>query len=130
MSLNCNLKLVLVGNVGFFRGIVGKVLTLSNPLLSRCYLTQLPGRSYENLHYYFYTYLFKVLCPYYTIRDTTRKELFSNPIWPLALNLQKNAVSGENRLLQNRINTRNSNGIVLRYGWGTCSQKITVEKRD
>ena len=43
--------------------------------------------------------------------DTTRKELFSNPIWPLALNLQKNAVSGENRLLQNRINIQNSNRI-------------------
>ena len=49
-----------------------------------------------------------MLCLYY---DTTRKELFSNPIWPLAKNLQKNAVSGENRLLQNRINIPNSNGI-------------------
>ena len=60
------------------RGLVGKVLTLSNPLLSRsylvqlsrCYLAQPSGRSYENPHYYFYTYLFKVLCPYCTIRDT------------------------------------------------------------
>ena len=43
--------------------------------------------------------------------DTTREELFSNPIWPLAKNLQKNALSGENRLLQNRINITNSNGI-------------------
>ena len=35
LSLIYNLKLVLVGNVGFFRGIVGKVLTTYLPFFSQ-----------------------------------------------------------------------------------------------
>ena len=87
LSLNCNLKLVLVGNVGFFRGIVGKVLTLSNPLLSRrylvqlsrCYLAQPSGRSYENPQYYFYTYFLKCCVPTTQFATPLAENYFQTP---------------------------------------------------
>ena len=74
-------------HVGFFRGIVGKVLTLSNPLLSRrylmqlsrCYLAQPSGRSYENPQYYFYTYFLKCCVPTTQFATPLAKNYFQTP---------------------------------------------------
>ena len=62
----------------------------------------------------------------YTVRGTTRGELFSTATSPPAREFKKNAAGGENRLLQIKINKPNSNGIQLDSRLPVSSPKISL----